>query len=189
MWDTLEWINSIAFGLRYRKGLKAVGMMLADVTMTVKGQGDEMTVVTFKQGGTEDAARLADFFARQPEESFTYFRPHAFDEHSIGKLLGRKSFVVMLAMVGDEVVGYAFLRSFVHGRGYLGKIVDTQWQGRGICKRMCLIAMDVALTLGIHMYESININNKASMSSSSVLRQVVVQELDGGDLLFEDLPL
>ena len=50
--------------------------------------------------------------------------------------------------------------------------------------------MDVALTLGIRMFESINKKNMASMrSTGAVLKQVIMQELEHGDLLIEDLPL
>ena len=89
-----------------------------------------------------------------------------------------------------EIVGYFFLRSFVHGQTYLGKMVDHEHQGQGIGKLMCKAAMDVAVTLGVRMFESINMRNMASMrSTGAVLKQVVLQELEHGDLLIEDLPL
>lgn len=89
-----------------------------------------------------------------------------------------------------KLVGYFFLRSFVHGQSYLGKMVDHGHQGQGIGKMMCKAAMDVAQTLGIRMFESINKRNMASMrSTGAVLKQVVLQELGHGDLLIEDLPL
>ena len=190
VWDGLESLNSLLFGLRYRKVLRELPALLESRTTELGKQRREgLPMLTFRLASKEDAAAMACFFARQPEESYTYFRPHGFDEKTIQKLIQRTSFLTMLVLDGEKVVGYFFLRSFVHGCGYLGKIVDADSQGQGIGKQMCLVAMDVALSLGIRMFESINYKNEASMRSSSVLKQVIVEELDDGDLLIEDLPL
>lgn len=181
LWEVAEGINSAAFAIRYRKPLKGVAEVL------VKNSTEK---VLLREARVEDAEALAEFFARQPEEDFEFFRPHGFDVETLRKLLKRTSFMMFVADKDSQIVGYFFLRSFVHGQTYLGKMVDHEHQGQGIGKLMCKAAMDVALTLGVRMFESINIRNMASMrSTGAVLKQVVLEELEHGDLLIEDLPL
>lgn len=190
IWDVVEAMNSFAFSIRYKKGLKQVPQVLAK---------NNTEKVWLREASPQDAKALAAFFAKQPEEDFEFFRPHGFDEESLKVLLKRTSFMMFVAEVSTddalqntqkEIVGYFFLRSFVHGQSYLGKMVDHEHQGQGIGKLMCKAAMDVALTLGIRMFESINKANMASMrSTGAVLKQVILEELEHGDLLIEDLPL
>lgn len=187
IWNLAEGMNSLAFGIRYAKGLKRVPEVLR--------QYDTETL-RFHEARVEDAEALAGFFARQPEEDYKFFRPHGFDVDSLRSLLKRTSFIMFVVESLTEesrdkrIVGYFFLRSFVHRQSYLGKMVDHNSQGQGIGKLMCKAAMDVALTVGVRMFESINRRNPASMrSTGSVLRQVVLQELEDGDLLIEDRPL
>lgn len=186
LWEVAEGVNSLAFGIRYASRLKLVPQVL------VKNSSEK---VQLRVAEVEDAEALAEFFARQPEGDFEFFRPHGFDADALKVLLKRTSFMMFVAEAADgdaqkEIVGYFFLRSFVHGQTYLGKMVDHAHQGQGIGKMMCKAAMDVAVTLGVRMFESINKKNMASMrSTGAVLKQVVLQELEHGDLLIEDLPL
>lgn len=180
LWNLLEWINSIVFKLRYSSELSALGHIL-EINSSAK--------YVFREAKVIDASKLANFFSVQPKEDYTFFKPHDFDEASLKKLLNRTSFLMFLVEEDNCIVGYFFLRSFCHGEAYLGKMVDHMHQGKGIGKMMCKTAMDIATTLGIRMFESINKNNIASIRSSSVLKQVVVKELKDGDVLIEDLPL
>lgn len=191
LWEVAEGINSFAFRVRYSAQLKQVAVVL---------EKNSTEKVLLREAVVADAEALSAFFAKQPEGDFKYFRPHGFDVKTLKKLLNRKSFMMFVAEPlkpaeplnpsKSQIVGYFFLRSFVHGQSYLGKMVDHEHQGQGIGKQMCKAAMDVALTLGVRMFESINKDNMASMrSTGAVLKQMVLQELEHGDLLIEDLPL
>lgn len=181
IWDFAEAINSFAFRIRYSSRLKLVPQVL---------EKNSTEKICLREATVEDAEAMAEFFAKQPEGDYEFFRPHAFDTESLKVLLKRTSFMMYVAELDNQIVGYFFLRSFVHGQSYLGKMVDHEHQGQGIGKLMCKAAMDVALTLRIRMFESINKNNMASMrSTGAVLKQVVLEELEHGDLLIEDLPL
>lgn len=187
LWNWAEGLNSFLFYIRYRKKIK----MLPLVMKRYCNDGRVMRIAT-----VEDADALASFFSRQPEGDFEFFRPHGFDRNSLLPLIRRTSFLMFVVETvkpetqESEIVGYFFLRSFVHGQTYLGKMVDHEHQGQGIGKLMCKAAMDVAVTLGVRMFESINKKNMASMrSTGAVLKQVVLEELEHGDLLIEDLPL
>ena len=86
-------------------------------------------------------------------------------------------------------MGYAFLRCFFHGKCFLGKMVDYRHQGKGVCTKLCAVGMNIASALGLRMYESINKENIGSMKASQKACDViVVEELEGGDILIEDRP-
>ena len=133
--------------------------------------------------------RLAEFFTRQPEESFKWFRPHGFDEVTMRKLLGRRSYIIYVLEEEGEIIGYAFLRCFMNGKCFLGKMVDVNHQGKGVCTKLCEVGMDIAQKTGFRMFESINKENIGSMKASQKACDVIVlEELEGGDLLIEDRP-
>lgn len=173
IWDGVEALNSFFCGLKIGNGTRlrqcmSAGVRLADIN---------------------DAYRLADFFARQPEESFKWFRPHAFDEKTMRKLLERKSYIIYVLEENGEIIGYAFLRCFMNGKCFLGKMVDVNHQGKGVCTKLCEVGMNIAQQTGFRMFESINKENVGSMRASQKACDVIVlEELDNGDLLIEDKP-
>lgn len=137
----------------------------------------------------KDAEPLACFFASQPPESYKWFRPHAFDEATMRKLLRRKSYIIYVMEERGEIIGYAFLRCFINGKCFLGKMVDARHQGKGVCTKLCAVGMDIAVKTNFRMYESINKENIGSMKASQKACEViVVEELENGDLLIEDRP-
>lgn len=173
IWDRVESLNAAFCGIKIGKRLQLQdcltgGMGIADMN---------------------DARRLADFFARQPEESFKWFRPHGFDEGTMRKLLSRNSYIIYVLEEKGEIIGYAFLRCFINGKCFLGKMVDVNHQGKGVCTKLCEVGMNIAQKTGFRMFESINKENIGSMKASQKACDViVVEELDNGDLLIEDRP-
>jgi RimJ/RimL family protein N-acetyltransferase len=173
LWEGVEALNGMVCGwkigdVQSLQSCLPEGMRIADVN---------------------DAERLADFFACQPEESFKWFRPHGFDEETMRKLLGRKSYIIYVLEEEGEIIGYAFLRCFINGKCFLGKMVDVNHQGKGVCTKLCKVGMDIAQKTGFRMFESINKENIGSMKASQKACDViVVEELDNGDLLIEDKP-
>lgn len=173
LWEVVEGLNAAFCGIKIGKRLQLQdcltgGVRIADVN---------------------DAGRLADFFARQSEESFKWFRPHGFDEKTLRKLLERKSYVIYVWEEEGEIIGYAFLRCFMNGKCFLGKMVDVNHQGKGVCTKLCEVGMSIAQKTGFRMFESINKDNIGSMKASQKACDViVVEELEGGDVLIEDRP-
>lgn len=172
IWDAVEWMNSELFAmikcreLGHLNDCFAEGVRLADVS---------------------DTGRLVSFFERQPEESYKWFRPHEFDEGTLRKLLKRKSYIIYIMEENGEIIGYAFLRCFVNGKCFLGKMVDVGHQGKGVCTVLCAVGMRMANCMGIRMFESINKENVGSMKASQkACDVVVVEEMKNGDMLVED---
>lgn len=173
LWEGVEALNGMVCGWK-----------IGDVQSLQSCLSDGMRIAD-----VNDAERLADFFARQPEESFKWFRPHGFDVETMRKLLGRKSYIIYVLEEEDVIIGYAFLRCFINGKCFLGKMVDVNHQGKGVCTKLCKVGMDIAQKTGSRMFESINKENIGSMKASQKACDViVVEELDNGDLLIEDKP-
>ena len=117
-----------------------------------------------------------------------YFKPHGFDSKSLQKLQKNKAFLGYIVKNGNTPVGYFFLRSFFFGKSYLGKMVDHDYQGKGIGKTMCLCAMDIASALGLRMFETISKDNLSSLfSTQNVLETRIVEEMPDNYLMIEDL--
>lgn len=178
-WNLVEWGNAEVFALQHRKGLKRISAVLEKYT-------DKFHIVEATLG--DDIPALVKFFAEQPEEAFKFFKPHEFDDKTLRKLVKRKSFLMFLVKDREEIVGYFFLRCFFIGKAFLGKMVDKDMQGKGIGKKMCSCAMDVATMLGLRMFETISKENLASLNSTQkVLDTKIIEEMDNGYLYIEDL--
>ena len=68
-------------------------------------------------------------------------------------------------------------------------MVDVNHQGKGVCTKLCAVGMNIAVKIGFRMFESINKENIGSMrASQKACEVIVVEELEGGDLLIEDRP-
>jgi len=171
LWGIVEWGNAALFSLKIGNKEKLVSCLVEGVRIAT----------------ADDAKRLADFFHCQPENSFRWFRPHAFDEETLKVLLQRSSYIIYVLEEQGDIIGYAFLRCFFNGKCFLGKMVDYRHQGKGVCTTLCAVGMNMAHTLGLRMFESINKENVGSMrASQKACDVVVVEELEDGDVLIED---
>ena len=180
LWDAVEWGNSSIFALQYREKLKGIPQILkgiSDNTFTIR-----MTVES-------DAKNLEVFFAEQPESAFEFFKPHGFDEKSVLKVLNNKAFMTFVVTEEDNIVGYFFLRAFVNGKCFRGKIVDYRWRNKGIAKQMGIATNHIATHLGLRMFATISPDNYASMASSKAVNDVrIVKTLDNGYYYIEYAP-
>ena len=83
LWNIIEWINGVIFYMRFDKRLRNFNL-----TTVPKGY-------TIQELRDVSVAALLNFFAHQPEEAYTYFRPHGFDEKSIKRLQRNSAFLDM----------------------------------------------------------------------------------------------
>ena len=137
----------------------------------------------------DDLSSLVLFFSVQPQEAFTYFHPHKFDEKTLKKLIKRKSHLMYVVEKDDCVVGYMFLRCFFNGKCFRGKMVDVNWREKGIAVLMGHLSTEIALHLGLRMFGTISKENYASLYSSQSSNEIkVVEELPNNYLYIEYLP-
>lgn len=179
LWNLVEWGNAFVFALTHRAALKKIPAILQECSGTYTLRLTELT----------DAAALATFFAEQPEDAFSFFKPHAFDENSLKKIIRNKAFLTFLVLDKEKIVGYFFLRCFVNGKSFRGKIVDYRYRGKGIAKLQGLAMTKAAVALGVRMFGTISPDNYASLASSKAVNETrIVATLDNGYYYIEYLP-
>jgi len=149
---------------------------------------DGYEIVPIKEVRTE---KIVDFFIRQPEDAFTYFRPHGLDEKSIKRLQRNRAFLgyVLIDKSRGNMAGYCFNRCFFHGVGYRGRMVDIDYRGKGLGTAMNRILNEVGFGIGLRLFETVSKDNVASYKSALSASNVrVVKEMENNILYLEILP-
>lgn len=179
VWSVVEWFNEKLFLLLYGRRLQHLSSCLNKYP----------TNYQIREATLDDVQPMVNFFANQPPKSFSYFRPHGFDENSITRLIKNKSHLTYLIFDEKGIVGYFFLRCFFIGKCFLGKMVDHEHQGKGIGQMMCLKAMDIATLLKMRMFETISKDNLSSLySTQKVLDTKIIKEMENNYIYIEDFP-
>lgn len=179
IWNMIEWVNAFVFAVTHKK-------QLAKIPTILQGFSDKYTL---RLAETADVKSLAKFFAEQPDEAFEFFRPHAFDEKTLVRIIRNKAFLTFLVLENAEIVGYFFLRCFVNGKCFKGYIVGDANKGKGIAKLEGLVMNKVNEMLGLRMFGSISPKNPASMAVAKAVNEIkILETLENGDLYIEFLP-
>ena len=184
IWDLVDLLNSTLFSLHYGSRLRKVE---ADLLSQPVLDNKQMVyrVLPLRQVPTET---LVDFFARQPEEAYRFFKPHDFDVKSIHKLQRNRAFLAYVLMDGSQVAGYCFNRSFFHGKGFRGRQVGIDYRGRGLGTLMNCLLNEIGFGIGLRLFETVNKDNLASYRSALSASHVkVLKEMEGNDLYLEIL--
>lgn len=182
IWDLVDILNSWLFGIRFGKKLRAVE---ADVLSKYEAETG-MKVVPMAE---VDTLVLVDFFAAQPEEAYTFFKPHGFDAKSLRKLQSNKAFLAYILMDGDKMAGYCFIRSFFMGKGFRGRMVGIDHRGRGLGTKMNRLMNGIGFGIGLRLFETVSKDNVASYRSAVSASNVkVVEEMPHNELYLEILP-
>lgn len=180
LWDAVEWGNASLFALLYKEKLRGVSELL-----------DKMSndVITVRATQEKDVEKLEAFFAEQPESAFEFFNPHGFDKKSVFKVLKNKAFQTFVVTEGENIVGYFFLRSFVNGKCFRGRMADHNSRGKGIGKLMAKAIEEIAIFEGLRMFASISPENIASLNSAKAVSDVrIIKTLDNGYYYIECTP-
>lgn len=178
-WNLIECFNSFLFSIRYGEKLK-------NFVFTIIPEG--YNILPIKDIKTE---KMVEFFRHQPEEAFTYFRPHKFNEISIMRLQKNKAFLgyVLIDIENDKIAGYCFNRCFFYGLGFRGRMVDIDYRGKGLGTVMNKILNEVGFEIGLRLFETVSKVNVASYRSALAASQVkVVKEMPNNELYLEILP-
>ena len=178
LWNIIEWINGVIFYIRYGKKLKVFSFTSVP---------DGYEIVPIKDIPTE---RLVAFFDRQPDDAYTYFKPHGFDIKGIKLLQRNKAFLgyVLQDTMNGHIAGYCFNRCFFHGQGFRGRMVDVDYRGKGLGTAMNKILNEVGLGIGLRLFETVSKDNVASYRSAMSASNVkVVKEMPHNELYLEIL--
>ncbi len=153
VWNFLEDINGFIFNKFYANDFnKTIDTLLS------KPQVNSYTYHKIEQNHLQGLSR---FFERQDAESFKFFNPHSFDLQTLERLLKNPSFIMMGVSEGNKIIGYFFLRCFFNKKCFIGRIVDKDYQKRGIAKGMNEIMYETAWQNGFKCLTTISKHNKA----------------------------
>ena len=179
LWNLVESFNDRLFTMRYRSKLR-----MFNFTSVPEGY----MLVEMRDVPTEE---LVAFFGRQPEETYTFFKPHGFDAKSIKRLQRNKAFLAYILQdkTNDQIAGYCFNRCYFHGQGFRGRMVDIDYRGKGLGTAMNKILNEVGFGIGLRLFETVSKDNVASYRSAMSASYVkVVKELEHNELYLEVLP-
>ena len=181
IWDLIDLLNSFLFSLRYGRKLNSVEQAALQQFAQCAG----MQIVRMKDVPTN---QLVDFFAAQPEDAYTFFKPHGFDMKSLKKLQRNRSFLAYILMDEGKVAAYCFVRSFFMGKGFRGRMVGVDFRGRGLGTLMNKLMNEVGFGIGLRLFETVSKDNVASYRSALSASNVkVVEELEHNELYLEIL--
>lgn len=176
IWDAIEKVNELLFVLRYGKKVKSIAV-------TCVPEGYEL--VELKD---IDTTLIVKFFEHQPEEAYTFFKPHRFDEKSIKRLQKNGAYLAYLLIdkANGQIAGYCFNRCFFQGKGFRGRMVNISYRGKGLGTAMNKILNEVGFGIGLRLFESVSKDNVASYRSALSASNVkVVKELPHNELYLE----
>ena len=181
VWDLIDILNSFLFSLRFGKKLKSMEKTVLQQYAEMSG----MEVVCLRDVPTD---KMAKFFAAQPEDAYTFFKPHGFDVKSLKKLQRNRSFLAYVLMENGQVAAYCFVRSFFIGKGFRGRMVGMDFRGRGLGTLMNKMMNDVGFGIGLRLFETVSKDNVASYRSALSASNVkIVEELEHNELYLEIL--
>lgn len=181
IWDLIDLLNSALFSIRYGRKLKSVEVEVLSQYAGMSG----MEVVCLRDVPTD---KIAKFFAAQPEDAYTFFKPHGFDVKSLKKLQRNSSFLAYVLMNNGNIAAYCFIRSFFMGKGFRGRMVGMNFRGRGLGTLMNKLMNDIGFGIGLRLFETVSKDNIASYRSAlSASRVKVVEELEHNELYLEIL--
>jgi hypothetical protein len=157
VWDIIEWVNGGCVRLLYGRKIDcAIDSALSNVE----------SQYVYKELSKSHIEQLVQFIAKQPSGFDTFFKPHGFTAKDFERVLTNGTFSLIGVFDNDDIIGYCFIRFFINKSAFRGKIVDKEYQGRGIAKQMGLIMSKVALNAGFRVYATISKNNVASLKSA-----------------------
>lgn len=178
LWQLVERLNAWLFSMRY--GRRLGSFFFSEIPEGYK-------LVLFRNVPIE---KMVVFFEHQPEEAFTYFRPHAFDAKSIRRLQKNRAFLayVLIDKSNEKIAGYCFNRCFFHGQGFRGRMVDIDYRGKGLGTAMNKLLNEVGFGIGLRLFETVSKDNVASYRSALSASHVkVVKEMSNNELYLEIL--
>ena len=181
IWDLIDILNSCLFSMRYGRKLKSVEETMLQQYAKISA----MEVVRLRDVPTD---KLVTFFAAQPEDAYTFFKPHGFDGNSLRKLQRNCSFLAYVLLEDGRIAAYCFVRSFFMGKGFRGRMVGMDFRGRGLGTLMNKLMNDIGFGIGLRLFETVSKDNVASYRSAlSASKVKVIEELEHNELYLEIL--
>ena len=179
LWDMVEWGNAELFACLHKTKLRDIPNILEKYS----------THFVVRETSILDVKPLVKFFSEQPSDAYTFFKPHGFDEKSVKMVVKNKAFLTYVIVDENTIVGYFFLRSFVNGKCFRGRMVSETMQGKGLGKLMSIAMGEIAAHLELRMFCSISPENYASLHSAKSTNDIkIIKTLENGYYYIECTP-
>ncbi|ODS63306.1 MAG: hypothetical protein ABS41_07375 [Arenimonas sp. SCN 70-307] len=157
LWTLVDWLNARLFAFRHASRMRGV---VDEVCSEFLLPGFE-----FRSLGASDLLALSLLIERQGEDRLRYFQPHGFDPRTLGRMLSNPAFLMFGVWEKDEICGYFFLRCFWNRRCFVGRLIDKEFERRGIGRVMNQIMYHIAWRAGFRCMTTISRHNRAVMRS------------------------
>ena len=92
LWDAIEWVNAEVFAFMHQSEMRRIPKLLLECSGRY-----HLIMAT-----SEHVKQLVKFFETQPEDAFTFFQPHEFDEK--GSLIKRITYVTNESKNATEMI-------------------------------------------------------------------------------------
>lgn len=181
LWVLFNGWNAMLIQIRYGRRVRSVEANVCGARQMLSGYD----VVPIRDMETE---RLVQFFSRQPEEAFRFFKPHPFDAKTIRMLQTSRAFLAyaLIDRANGRMAGYCFNRLFFHGKGFRGRMVDIDYRCQGLGTMMNRLLNEVGFGIGLRLFETVSKDNVASLRSAvSASHFKVVEALPHNELFLE----
>lgn len=175
----MEWGNGLLFSFRYPR-LRAIASRIL--------HEQHHPEFDYSLVAESDLDSLVSFFAAQPAERFTHFKPHKFDRRDLSRLLRNDAFLMMkiTRRSSGAIIGYFFLRCFFIGKAFHGLMADWQCRGLQLGASMWEISEHICRESGLKMFATVSASNLPSLNSASRGTDVsIVETLPNGYYLIE----
>lgn len=180
IWSSIEFLNGMAFKYLYR------GRIVKNADNILKNFENEEYSYRFLT--PLDIEQAIGFFQKQNLEQFKYFKPHEFDKQTIKRLFKNPAFLLLGVFDQNKMIGYFLLRCFINKECFTGRIVDEQYQGQGIAKKMGKILLHIAWSSGFRVFGTASTENIKSLKSYQAINNYrIIKELDNNYIYFEYL--
>ena len=175
LWNIIEFLNGITLAFLYRKKIIALGEKYASYTGTNRD-------FQFRLLTINDLDMLSGFLQSLGKDYIKYFNPHGFDRKALTRVLTTKNYLPFGYFHNDKLIGYFMLRLFANRRAFTGRVVDPEYNGRGIGKDMARKMYGMANELNWGVFGTASEKNLASLKTHNY---EVVKKLPNGYLLIK----
>jgi RimJ/RimL family protein N-acetyltransferase len=179
-WMFIEYSNGLLFNLLFHKQIKKNALIVLKTYINEKYAYRFLT--------KNDLQALNELFQRQHQEQYKYFKPHKFDKKTLLRLLKNPSFFMFGVFDESKLAGYFFLRCFSNKKSFIGRLIDENYQGQGISKKMGKILLHIAWSSNFRVYATVSRDNiKSIYACQSINNFKIIKELDNNFIYFEYL--
>ena len=121
-----------------------------------------------------------------PESHLAYFHLHGFGRADLTAMLRSRSFMTYGLFVEDALAAYALLKLAPTGTAFIGRLVATDYAGKGLGRFLSQYLYWQASLAGLRTRSTISRHNAASLRSHQAVADfAVIAELPNDYLLIE----